>query len=369
MAGVGVGLSGLADPHPHVLVEVLGGVLGQDVVGPVANLAGGPGVTDAADVRVEAFEQRRHPGTPGLGQHHLEAGEPFEHARKDQLHQRAFGVERHLIDVEQHRHRVGAVVRVARTAVDVDRHLEVLQHLPQRVVAAVVQRLHPLDVRGDVGQQDAPAQAVLLDPAHVGDGVVHIVEEDLAHACPALRILVAPVDQPSVVGRHPGMAVAILLVGRRLGEQHEAGEERRDGVGEHHLGGDAVGLLLGVAHLVVPVAQLPLVAQILVRVLVLAAPGVEVGNELGVEVLPIGLVAAAGVAVGRDDRVRRSGAGFSIGCLGGYRFGECHGANLPWSWAAMTACGDGLAPTNVASSRTRSRALRQRSRSPCRPSG
>jgi hypothetical protein len=331
VAGVGVGLSGLADPHPHVLVEVLGGVLGQDVVGPVTDLAGGPGVTDAADVRVEAFEQRRHPGTPGLGEHHLEAGEPLEDAREDQLHQGAFGVERHLVDVEQHRHRVGAVVRVARAAVDVDRHLEVLQHLPQGVVAAVVQRLHPLDVRGDVGQQDAAAQAVLLDPAHVGDRIVDIVEEDLADAGTALGKLVAPIDQPAVVGRHPGMAVAVLLVGRRLGEQHEAGEERRDGVGEHHLGGDAVCLLLGVAHLVVPVAQLPLVAQVLVRVLVLAAPGVKVRNELGVEVLPIGLVAAAGVTVGRNDRVGGGGAACSIGCLGGYRFGECHGANLPWS--------------------------------------
>ena len=45
------------------------------------------------------------------------------------------------------------------------------------------------------------------------------------------------------------------------------------------------------------------VAEVLVRVLVLAPPGVEVLEVGGVEVLAVGGVAAAGVAVGRDDRV------------------------------------------------------------------
>ena len=94
---------------------------------------------------------------------------------------------------------------------------------------------------------------------------------------------------------------------RRLGEQHEAREERRHRVGEHHLADDAVGLLLAVAHLVVPVAQPAVVAEVLVRVLVLVAPGVEVVEVLRVEVLAVRGVAAAGVAVGGDDRVPLSG--------------------------------------------------------------
>ena len=67
---------------------------------------------------------------------------------------------------------------------------------------------------------------------------------------------------------------------------------------------DAVGELVGVAPVVVPVADAQVgVAQVLPRVLVLAAPGIEVVVELRVEVLAVGLVVRAGVAVGRDERV------------------------------------------------------------------
>ena len=91
---------------------------------------------------------------------------------------------------------------------------------------------------------------------------------------------------------------------RRLGEEHEAREERRHGVGEDDLADDAVLLLLAVAHLVVPVAQRGgCRRRSLYGFLYLLAPRVEVVDVLGVEVLPVGRVAAAGVAVGRDDRV------------------------------------------------------------------
>ena len=177
--------AGLAHAHPHVLVEVLRGRPGQGLVGAVADLAGGARARMPSSMRVELGEQRRHPRAAGLGHHELEAREALEHARQRELHEGALRVEDDLVDVEQHRRRVGPVVRVAGAAVHVHRDLEVLADLPQPVVLGVVERLHPLHVGGDVGQQDAAAQAVLLDPVHVLDRVVDVVQEDLARPRPA----------------------------------------------------------------------------------------------------------------------------------------------------------------------------------------
>jgi hypothetical protein len=92
--------------------------------------------------------------------------------------------------------------------VHVDRHLQLLDHGPQAVVGGVVERLHPVDVGRHVGQQQPAPQAVLLDPADVLDGVVDVVDEDLADAGPALGELAAPGFQPAVVepGSRPGGA-------------------------------------------------------------------------------------------------------------------------------------------------------------------
>ena len=241
----------------HVLVEVLGG---RALAARARRRSGsrrwhpscgcGPGPCRAGRAAGD-------PGAPALGDHEPQPGEPLEDAGQDELNQRTLRVERHLVDVEQHRHRVGPVVGHAGAAVDVDRHLELLEHRPHRVVDRVVQRLHPVHVGRDVRQQDAAAQVVLLDPADVGDGVVDVVEEDLPDAGPPLRELAAPVDQPAVVGPDAGEAVLVVLRPRRLGEQHEAGEERRHRVREDDLTDDAVGRLLAVAHLVVPVAVAP----------------------------------------------------------------------------------------------------------------
>ena len=105
--------------------------------------------------------------------------------------------------------------------------------------------------------------------------------------------------------RMPGEAVLVVLGLRRRREQHEAREERRHGVREDHLADDAVGVLLAVAHLVVPVAQPTVVArrEVLVGVAVLVAPRVEVVEVLLLEVLAVLRVAPTGVGVGRDDRV------------------------------------------------------------------
>jgi hypothetical protein len=50
-------------------------------------------------------------------------------------------------------------------------------------------------------------------------------------------------------------------------------------VGEDHLTNDAVAILLGVAHLVVPVAQAAVVAQVAEGVAVIAPPCIEVLAE------------------------------------------------------------------------------------------
>jgi hypothetical protein len=142
-----------------------------------------------------------------------------------------------------------------------------------------------------------------VDPLDVLQRLVDVVQEDLADAGAALGEAGAPLGHPPVVGADAGEPLAELLGARRTGEQNEAGEERRDGVGEHDLGDDAVGLEVAVALVVVPVADAPAVLQVAERVLVLLAPRVELGDHVGVEVRPVHLVAAAGVAVGGDDRV------------------------------------------------------------------
>ena len=141
---------------------------------------------------------------------------------------------------------------------------------------------------------------MLVDPAHVGDRVVHVVQEDLADAGPALGIARAPVGEPPVVRANSGEPVLVLVGRGRAREQDEAGEERRDRVGEHDLADDAVGLLVGEAALVVPVANAPAVTFLEVAewVLVLVAPRVEVVEVRGIEVGAIRLVVGTGMGVG-----------------------------------------------------------------------
>ena len=94
---------------------------------------------------------------------------------------------------------------------------------------------------------------MLGDPPDVGDGLVEVVDEDLADARPALGELAAPVVQPAVVrpdaGRRRGNSSGV-----GVGDYRPGGEERRHRVGKDQLADDAVGLEPRVAALVVPVA-------------------------------------------------------------------------------------------------------------------
>jgi hypothetical protein len=145
---------------------------------------------------------------------------------------------------------------------------------------------------------------VFLDPRRVLDRVVDVVEEDLPDAGARARPARAEVDEPAIVRLQTGAAVLVVLGLGRPREQHEARVERRHGIGEHDFTDDTVGVLVGVAPLVVPVADAEVgVAQVLPRVLVLLAPGVEIFVEPRVEVLAVRLVVRAGVRVRRDEGV------------------------------------------------------------------
>jgi hypothetical protein len=143
---------------------------------------------------------------------------------------------------------------------------------------------------------------VLFDPPDVGQGVVQVVEKNLADPGSSLRIFVAPVHEPTVMGTDPGQAMLIGLGWRRRCEENKAREERRDCVGEEDLGHDAVGFLLRIAHLAIPIAEATLIAKVAKWVLVLASPGVEVLEVCRFEILPILGVTSPGVAVRRNDR-------------------------------------------------------------------
>ena len=143
-----------------------------------------------------------------------------------------------------------------------------------------------------------------MAPLDVGDRVVDVVQEDLADARALVRLLGHEIDHPPVMGPDTCVAQLVLLRGGRLREQDEAREEGRHGVREDHLGDHAVSLHVGVAALGVPVADAEIgVLQILERVLVLVPPRVELGDVLGIEVLPVLRMAATGVGVGGDDDV------------------------------------------------------------------
>ena len=292
-----------AEPEPHVLLDVLGGRLRQDVLGLEPQLADRPLRPDGGEVAVELLEHAGQPAPTLLGEHELEAGEPLERARQQQEEQGPATEEGHLGDHHQRRGGYALIGGRAHAAVAVDRHLEVLAHRPQPVVVGMVVLVDPVDVGRQGRQQDAAAQPVVLDPVDVLDGVVEVVHEDLADAGPPLGVAPAEVDEPPVVGTDAGEPVLVLVGLGRPGEQHEAREERGHGVGEQDLAGHAVGVLLGVAHLVVPVAQPPLVAEVAEGVLVLPAPGVEVLEVALLEVLAVHGVAATGVGVGGDDGV------------------------------------------------------------------
>ena len=179
---------------------------------------------------------------------------PLEHAREDEVPQRPVRIPRRLDQPQHVRDLVLAVVRRPAARVVVQRDVEVLAGRPQRLVHRVVQR-RDLGVVGTAGEQDAAAQAGLLDEAHVLHGLVDVVEEDLPDAGAPVGSHRAPVGEPPVVGADAGEAALEVPSRRRPGDQRGRREERRHRVREDDLADDAVGLELGDAPLVVPVPR------------------------------------------------------------------------------------------------------------------
>ena len=148
--------------------------------------------------------------------------------------------------------------------------------------------------------EDASAQAVLMAPADVRDGIIDVVEEDLTDAGPAVRVSGAPVGQPPIVGsdaRKPQ-----LVVVRRRGPRHHrtGGEKWRDRVGKEHLGDDAVLLELSETPLVIPVAIPRPAGEVLEGIRVPLTPGVELVEVFRFQVRAVLVMIASGMPVRRD---------------------------------------------------------------------
>ena len=117
------------------------------------------------------------------------------------------------------------------------------------------------------------------------------------------KIQSLPAERIAAMVADAGTALAVLLGGGRLGEQHEAGEEGRDRVGVGDLGHHAVLPLIGVAGLVVLVPGPPAALEVAPRVLVAAPPLVELLVPFRLEILAVLGVAAAGMGVGCDQNI------------------------------------------------------------------
>jgi hypothetical protein len=144
---------------------------------------------------------------------------------------------------------------------------------------------------------------VLLHPVHVRQGLVDIVEKYLSETSAPTSMRVDKVGEPAVVRPKAGQALRIVPWARCWSDHLPAGKERGDGVREDDLGDDAVGVLLCDAPVVVPVPAATVILEVPERVAVLRAPGIEVVVPCRRQVLAVGGVVRAGVAVGTDHRV------------------------------------------------------------------
>ena len=236
---------------------VLAGAQGQ-------RAGGGPGEAGDRRVRspvtgrrhVERVEGRRYPPGALLGENQGEVRMAIECAAEDQVPQRPVRPPVRLV----HPHRQGATPPVDRArsgvaAVVVDHQARLRTRRPERLPVLGVER-GDAGAGGDPGQQHTAAQSQLGDLRHLGDGLIEIPEQDLAHPGASLRRQRAEVGQPAIVRTQAGPAQLELPGGLRWGRgQARLRKERRHGIGEKNLPGDAFPIQIRVAAIAVPVAD------------------------------------------------------------------------------------------------------------------
>ena len=144
---------------------------------------------------------------------------------------------------------------------------------------------------------------MLGNPCCVFNGVVNVIDEDLAAAGSPFRKSIAPFDKPTIVRLNASASVRVVLGFGRAGEQHKTREERGNRIWKHDLCNDAVLFLLAVAQFIVLVPQLSNIAKVTEWVAVFAAPCVEIITKLRIEELSILFVAATSVTIAGNDRV------------------------------------------------------------------
>ncbi len=221
--------------------------------------------------------------------------------------------------IHPYRKRAAPSVRRVRSgiaAVVVDHQARLRARRPQRLPVLGVE-LGDAGTRRDPGQQHTAAQAQLGDLCYLGDGLVEVPEQNLAHPGAPLGRHSAEVGQPAIVRTQAGPAQLELPTGLRLGgSQTRLRKERWHGIGEEDLPRDAFPIQLRVSPTAVPVALGVGLGEVAERVDVCLCPAVEFVPVLRIEVLAIVEQVSAGVAVSRNDRVpvhalypRRLGAG------------------------------------------------------------
>ena len=187
---------------------------------------------------------------------------PLQDTAADEAAEAHHLLERLSVDASQHE-----VVEVlaclfghgAGGLVEADRHVQLLQRVPQRVVPGVV----PVPAVDDVGADEDGLEAQLLHRSpRLRHGVVDVVDGDHARAEHPVGVDGAEVVHPVVVGASDGSAEARVDVG--------SGEDAQSPAGEHDGDVDALPmsiaskLAVGVpsARRVVPVKDLVLLVVV-----------------------------------------------------------------------------------------------------------
>jgi glucose/arabinose dehydrogenase len=202
----------------------------------------GPGAIRALDARLHAIEHVREPAAAGLEEHDAQAREALEHAAADHRHAHQHVAEREgghtaagrpVVEVTR-----ADVERGSRARMEADRHVELRERLPQRIVELVVQRV---DADG-IGVHGHGAEAMVLDAAaRLARGLGRVAQVERADADDALVAFATEVGEPAVVGAPVG--------GRRLGRERRHGRREQPDRGIHDHSVDAAAIEHAPVHL------------------------------------------------------------------------------------------------------------------------